>query len=81
MAYVIKFVDVDPFDGPEFDKVVLVEFPEAPDSGVIDSIEDIITNNIDYMDDFDSFEDFIIAVLDGFLLPHRIITADKEIRV
>ena len=81
MAYVIKFVDVDPFDGPEFDKVVLVEFSEAPDSGVIDSIEDIITNNIDYMDDFASFEDFIITVLDGFLLPHRIITADKEIRV
>lgn len=81
MAYVIKFVDVDPFDGPEFDKVVLVEFPEAPDSSVIDSIEDIITNNIDYMNDFDSFEDFIINVLSGFLLPHRIITADKEIRV
>lgn len=81
MAYVIKFVAVDPFDGPEFDKVVLVEFPEAPDSGVIDSIEDIITNNVDYMDDFDSFEDFIVEVLNGFLLQHRIITVDKDIRV
>lgn len=81
MAYVIKFVDVDHYDGPEYDKVVLVEFPEAPDSGVIDSIEDIISNNIDYMVDFDSFEDFIVEVLDGFLIQHRIITADKEIRV
>lgn len=81
MAYVIKFVDVDPFDGPEFDKVVLVEFPEAPDREVIDSIEDIITNNVDYMDSFDSFEDFIIEVLNGFLITHRIITTDKEIRV
>lgn len=83
MAYVIKFVDEDPFDGPQFDKVVLVEFDEKPSDKTLDEVTDIVTNYVNYCEEFDTFDDFVLEVLKdvGGISSYRVIEVNKEIRV
>jgi hypothetical protein len=81
MGYIVKFVDVDPYNGPAYDIEVLVEFDEKPSDETFYEVEDIMTNNAEYYEEFDTFADFVLEVLKDVtgIGNYRVIEVNKEI--
>lgn len=79
MSYLLKVTDIDPLGSSEFDKDCYVLFPCGLTESQAEEIEDAMMNNMDYYEDFDNLEDFVIEVLSDFHLPYEILHIDNQI--